>query len=314
VGANMRSMRTGMSGLVAVLLGGHIATSLAASCDHACLEKIGDDYRQAYIRHEVALAPIAKKVRFSENNVVLKFPDGTWDTVTEEVGPALTFSDPVTGMVGIYTSVMQKDTPGFLVIRLKVDKGKITEIEHIIATKRYVSSPPVVFGDMNLKHDPQMSAILKPAERRSRAELIRLTDGYFNTLQHNDGTIKTTFAPTCHRLENGKEAAAQGCEAGFKTGFYAFNERVRDRDYVLVDEERGIVMARGYIDHKGVMDTIKLTDGTTRPSVFREPHTWALLEAFKVGNGAITSIEADFIGAPYYIPPVWPDSSRWSIH
>ena len=36
-----------------------------------------------------------------------------------------------------------------------------------------------------------MSAILTPAERRPRAELIRLADGYFNTLQHNDGTIKT---------------------------------------------------------------------------------------------------------------------------
>jgi hypothetical protein len=295
-----------LGGVLAWTLPGCVTSSQVASCDHACLEKIGDEYRQAYLKHTAAMAPIASTVRFSENNVVLKFPDGSWDTVTEEIGPALTFSDPVTGGIGIYTSVMQKDTPGFLAIRLKVVGGKITEIEHVLATKRYVSSPPVVFGDIHLKHDPEMSAILTPAERRPRAELIRLADGYFNTLQHNDGTIKTTFAPTCHRLENGKEAAAQGCEAGFKTGFYAFNERVRDRDYAVVDEERGLVMARGYIDHKGVMDVIHLTDGTERPSVFREPHTWALLETFKIKNGAITSIEADFFGAPYYIPTVWP--------
>jgi hypothetical protein len=293
-------------GVLAATASGLVTPAVAASCGHSCLENIGDQYRQAYLKHNPALVPMASSVRFSENNVVLKFPDGSWDTVTGEIGPALTFSDPVTGSVGIYTSVMQKDTPGFLAIRLKVVNGKITEIEHVLATKRYVSSPPVVFGDMNLKHDPETSAALKPEERRPRAELIRLADGYFNTLQHNDGTIKTTFAPTCHRLENGKEAAAQGCEAGFKTGFYAFNERVRDRDYVLVDEDRGLVMARAYIDHKGVMDVVHLTDGTERPSVFREPHTWALLETFKIKNGAITAIEADFFGAPYYIPTVWP--------
>ncbi|MDB6082918.1 MAG: hypothetical protein JWN43_799 [Gammaproteobacteria bacterium] len=307
----MRPHRVVLSAVTSIVLaglGGYVTPAFAASCDHACLETLGDHYRQAYLKHNPALAPIAPTVRFSENNVVLKFPDGSWDTVTEEIGPALTFSDPATGAVGIYTSVMQKDTPGFLAVRLKVVHGKITEIEHVLATKRYVSSPPVVFGDINLKHDPEMSVTLGAGERRTRAELIRLADGYFNTLQHNDGTIKTTFAPTCHRLENGKEAAAQGCEAGFKTGFYAFNERVRDRDYVLVDEDRGLVMARAYIDHKGVMDVIHLTDGTERPAVFREPHTWALLETFKISNGAIASIEADFFGAPYYIPTVWPAS------
>jgi len=277
-----------------------------ARCDRACLERIGDQYREAYVKHDPSLAPIASSVRFSENNVMLKFPDGTWDTVTQEVGPALTFSDPVTGEVGIYTSIMQKDTPGFLAIRLRVRGGKITEIEHVLATSRYVSSPPAVFGkDVHLRHDPQMAAFLTPAERRPRAELVTLADGYYNTLQHNDGTVKTVFTPTCLRLENGLKATDGGCEQGFKLGMYAANDRVRGRDYFLVDEARGLVMARLYIDHKGVLDTIKLTDGRQTKSTFREPQTWAGLEVFKITNGAISSVEADFINAPYYIPSVW---------
>lgn len=282
------------------------AQAAGARCDRACLERIGDQYREAYVKHDPSLAPIASSVRFSENNVMLKFPDGTWDTVTQEVGPALTFSDPVTGEVGIYTSIMQKDTPGFLAIRLRVRGGKITEIEHVLATSRYVSSPPAVFGkDVHLHHDPQMAAFLTPAERRPRAELVRLADGYYNTLQHNDGTVKTVFTPTCLRLENGLKATDGGCEQGFKLGMYAANDRVRGRDYFLVDEARGLVMARLYIDHKGVLDTIKLTDGRQTKSVFREPQTWAGLEVFKITNGAISAVEADFINAPYYIPSVW---------
>jgi hypothetical protein len=281
------------------------APAFAAECGHACLEKIGNAYRAAYLKHDPSLAPISASVRFSENNVVLKFPDGSWDTVTAEIGPPLTFSDPATGEVGIYTSVMQRDTPGFLAIRLKVVDGRITEIEHVLATRRYVSSPPVVFGDIHLHHDPVMSASLTPSERRPRAALIRVANGYYDTLEHNDGTIRTAFAPGCQRLENGRAAAPGGCGKNFKLGFYAANDRVRDRVFFLVDEARGLVMARVYIDHKGVLDTIRLTDGRTVKSEFREPQTWAALEVFKIENGAIRAVEADFINAPYYIPSVW---------
>lgn len=56
------------------------ATASAANCDKACLEKIGDQYRAAYLKHDRALAPFARKVRLTENNVEMEFPDGSWDT------------------------------------------------------------------------------------------------------------------------------------------------------------------------------------------------------------------------------------------
>ena len=55
------------------------------------------------------------------------------------------------------------------------------------------------------------------------------------------------------------------------------------------------------LDHKGVLDEYKLTDGSPAKSVFREPQTWAFLESFKVKNDQITAVEATFTGAPYYI-------------
>jgi hypothetical protein len=279
-----------------------------AACDDACLTQIADQYRAAYVHHDPKQAPFAAHVRFMENNVVLPFPDGSWDVVTSEVGPALTFSDPATGGAGIYTAVMMGKTPAFLAIRLRVEQGKIVEVEHLLSTKRLVSAPPTPFGDVTkLTHDPLIRQPLTAAQRRPRAELIRIADGYYATLAHNDGTLHTKFSPTCHRIENGMETAPHGCEGPFRLGTYLFNARVR-REPILVDEARGLVMFRGFIDHKGNVVDYKLTDGTSRTSPFQEPQTWSLIETFKVIDGAVGPVEADFIGSPYY------SKSPWSKH
>lgn len=302
----MRTISRVAAVIGALLMEVYAGAALAKpGCDKSCLEEIGDRYRAAYVKHDPTLAPIAGNVRFTENNVAMQFPDASWDTVTEEVGPALTISDPTSGNVGIYTAIMQLDTPGFLAIRLKVQHGKITEIEHIVSTKRNLSGPPTPIGDVHeFKHDPDLAQVVPQAERSPRAQLLALANGYFSTLEHNNGEIRgTRFSPEASRYENGKQFV--DIEKGFKSGTYAFNNRVRDRDFFLVDEERGIVMSRAYIDHKGVLDTYKLTDGTEKRSIFREPHTWSVLEMFKIKSGMITGVEATFIAAPYYIRSPW---------
>ena len=291
----------------ALLLAGPIApqTHAAADCDAGCLAAIGDQYRAAWLAHDRSKAPFAAQVRFTENMAELPFPDGSWDVITKEVGPALTFTDPETGGIGIYTAIMMHDTPAFMAIRLKVEHGRITQIEHLMSTRRAVSGPPTPIGDVTkLVHDPEMTRPLGPEEKRPRAELIRLADGYFATLSRNDGTLHTTFSPHCHRIENGFETAADGCATRFKLGYFRFNERVR-REPILVDEARGLVMFRGFIDHKGTVIDYALTDGSTKTSPFQEPHTWSFIETFKVANGEVGPVEADFIGSPYYQTSPW---------
>jgi len=291
--------------LVLVAFGAIAPAAQAAGCDKACLEGIADQYRVAYLKHDRKLAPFAARVRFSENHVGMAFPDGTWDTVTQELGPAVTLSDTKTGNVGIYTTIMQNDTPGFLAVRLKVQGGRISEVEHIISTKRNLSSPPTPIGDAkDFRPDPAMTQVVPVAQRLPRAKLIAHADGYFSTLQKNDGEIRgTRFSPDAIRYENGMLFAE--IEKGFKSGRYRFNERVRDRDYFLVDEERQVVMARGFIDHKGVLDHYTLTDGTPVRSIFREPQTWAFLESFKIRDDRIVSVQATFIQAQYYMRSPW---------
>lgn len=271
----------------------------------AGLERVADLYRAAYAARDPRLAPISRRVRFSENHVEMDFPDASWDAVTQEYGPALTLSDTCTGQVGIFTAVAMNDTPGFLAARLKVDNGAITEIEHVLCTRRLLSGPPTPIGDPRcFAHDPDLAGEVPAAARDTREEMIRLSDGYFATLENNIGEIRgTRFAPDTKRFENGKEFAE--VERLFRLGNYRFNARVRDRDYFLVDEARGLVMCRAFIDHKGVLDEFELTDGTRKKSIFREPHSWGVMELFKIHNGMITSVEATFVAVPYNLRSPW---------
>jgi hypothetical protein len=276
----------------------------AVGCDKTCLENIADQYRAAYLAHDPTLVAIADEVRFTENNVEMTFPDATWDTVTEELGPVQTISDPVTGNLAFFTAIMQNDTPGFLGVRLKVENREITEIEHIISTRRNLSNPPTPIGDhLAYVHDPLINETVPLEERLTRAELQAHARGYFATLEHNNGEIRgTCFTPGAIRRENG--LLFTDIEAGFRSGRYLFNNEVRNWP-ILVDEERGIAMSRGFIDHKGVLDEYTLTDGTPQKSVFREPQTWGFLEMFKIEDNCIASVIATFVQSPYKMRSPW---------
>jgi hypothetical protein len=277
----------------------------AADCDKACLEGIATAYRAAYLKHDVTLAPFAAHVRYSENNAEMTFPDGTWDTVTEEVDMPLVLSDPATGQIGIYTSVLQRQTQGFLAVRLRVHNRRITEVEQVIATKRNVSAPPVPMGDVLQYHrDPALGSTVPGSQRLSRVAIRQLANGYFSTLQYNTGEIRgTRFATGAVRHENG--TLYNDIEKGFKSGRYRYNNRVRDRDCFLVDEERGFTMCRGFIDHKGVLDEYKMADGSPAKSNYQEPQSWGFLESFKVTQDGIVAVEATFSAVPYYLRSPW---------
>src|SRR5580658_1779973 len=174
-------MKLAASGILllgaAALLG---QSARAADCDKACLEQIAAAYRTAYLKHDASLAPFAPHVRYSENNAEMTFPDGTWDTVTQEIDTPLVLSDPATGQIGIYTSILQRQTQGFLAVRLQVRNRQITEVEHIISTKRNVSAPPVPIADVLQYHrDPALRTAIPEAQRLSRAEIRQLANGYF---------------------------------------------------------------------------------------------------------------------------------------
>jgi hypothetical protein len=248
----------------------------------------------------------------SENNVALEPGDGLWGTITG-LGPYdLRFADPETGQVALFTTVTEtRDTSGAC-IRLGLCGDAVAEVETLIVRQ---ADEALVFPDPKFEPKPVMESTVPEAERSSRAEMIGLADGYFATLQLNDGTIRTQFHPGCDRIENGVQTtnnpeffvpvAHLSCEEQFAQGNYRYDDRLRGRRFPLVDEERGIVLAHGFIDHCGRLGEYELTDGTKVTSPIRRPHTFYLSEAFKIRQGAIEQIEANFITVPYHMPSPW---------
>ncbi|HXX19515.1 MAG TPA: hypothetical protein VEJ46_08940 [Candidatus Acidoferrum sp.] len=288
---------------------------LPPSCDRQCLYGFLDQYLNALKAKDPSRLPLARNFRYSENNVAMKFPDGVWGTVTGMGDYTLRTADPANGAVGCYGIVQETNATSIFALRLKVVDSKITEAETLIRRAGGDSGP--FPSKPTLASNPVFEEIVPPEERSPRERMIALADGYFSTLQLNDGALFTQFYDDCDRWENGLltthnpdlaktiPVANLGCAQQFKLGNYRYDDRVRDRRFFLVDEERGLIMTAGFIDHAGRLGNYTLTDGTPVKSSMRTPNSLCLLELFKIRGGKIQKIEAVFIGVPYNMPSPW---------
>jgi hypothetical protein len=163
-------------------------------------------------------------------------------------------------------------------------------------------------------HDPAFAQVLPPAQRRERERLRDVANGYFSTVERNDGDVLTLFDPDCQRTENGisttrgsfgSAALAQGCEPQFKLGFFRINKRVRERRYPIIDVKRGVVVATGFFDHDNSFVRYTTTDGKARRTLLKWPNSLSLMEAFKIVNGHIYRVEAVFTYIPYFMHSPW---------
>lgn len=288
---------------------GQPSAIIKIDCNYDCLIDYARNYIDAMEDRDIARARLAPDVLFSENNVLMPVGnDGLWGTISKVREGALEIADEETGNAAWFGIVEEHGNPAYLAMRIKVKNKLITEIETVV---NRLPDMPKPFGNPdNVVHAPDFNEILTESEWRSRARLVAVADGYFNTVELNDGDVFTQFSDDCDRLENGisttssggSASIAQGCEEQFKLGIYKINKRIRDRRYPLIDEKRGIVMGTGFFDHANMFDRYNLTDGREMKTVLKWPNSISLLEAFKIRDGKITRIEAVFTYVPYFMP------------
>jgi hypothetical protein len=311
-------MRKPLIAVSTLLLATFATTAVLAAdsdCDRACLNAIADTYLDAMLKGDVSRLPLADDVKFTENGVEMQVGDGLWNTIDGKRNYNLRVADPSQGQVGLVEVITEHGTPGILAARLKVTDGKISEIETVLSRRVDTSPFPATDG---LEKSHPLWASPMPADKRVRRErMISVADGYFDTLQQNDGTLFTNFTDDCDRVENGLlttnnpnipnyDIAKMGCAEQFRLGQYIYDDRLRDRRFPLVDEENGVVLAAGYMDHSGKIVDVTWTDGKTKTkSVFFYPHSFVLIELFKIEGNAIKRVEAVFASMPYNIPSIW---------
>jgi hypothetical protein len=314
-----------------LLLTGAMSAHAATPCDRACLEGFVDSYLDAVLAHDPAKAPLAAGVRFTEDGQKLAIGDGLWRTMHAKGHYRLFVTDPQAGQVTFFGTIEEdnrdpaKGTAVLMALRLRVKNGKITEIEQLMVRDE---RPALAMDGKQV--DPIYLATVPPAERVSRAAMIATADKYFSGMQQNDGKGDYPFADDCNRLENGGQttnaptpagqtrpdpktstnySAQWSCTEQFKSGLLHFVSRIRDRRYVAIDEERGIVFAFGFFDHQGG-DTrhFKTPDGRDIVAGPVQPWTWEIAEIFKVQGGKIHRIQAVLQRSPFGMNSGW---STW---
>jgi hypothetical protein len=293
---------------LAVLLAAPAMAQQPATCDRACLQKWVDDYLVAMRDQKTDPALFAPNVRFTENGVQLPFGrEGLWWGMSGIGTYKFYVPDVDTQQVAFLGTVRENGTTQAdgdvvaIALRLRIRDQRITEIEQLVSRPSNTNSsrgdfPPTGQGmeAMGAPH-PVFTTPIPVAERMSRADLIETSNYYFTGLENNDGKGYYPFTDDCVRFENGVDVLAGGngrttCKKQFEEGLKGIVDRVRDRRFVAVDRERGIVFAFTFFDHH------------------RINWTWQIAELFRVEKGQIRRIEAIFHRAPFGMGSGW---STW---
>jgi len=294
-----------LSLVAACLLSASALAQQPARCDRDCLQKWVDSYLVAMRDQNKDPALFAPDVRFTENGVRLPFgKEGLWWGMSGIGTYKFYIPDTETQQIAFLGTVRENgksQTDGDVVaiaLRLKIHGQRITEVEQIVSRPSSVTSsrgdfPPTGQGmeAMGAPHAIFTTAIPEK-QRASRAALIETANYYFSGLENNDGKGYYPFTDDCVRFENAVDVLARGgtrttCKKQFEEGLKGVVDRVRDRRFVAVDRERGIVFAFGFFDH------------------YRINWTWQLAELFRIENGQIRRIEAIFHRAPFGMASGW---------
>jgi hypothetical protein len=305
------------------IVAGAAAASSPDSCDRSCLEGFVDRYLDAMLAHDPARVPFAPEARLTENGQRLLPGDGLWRTITGKGTYRMFVADAESGHVVFLGSITEADTPAMLALHLRIRKGLISAAEMLVQRNEKSAKG---FEEIGYTwRDP-----LPASERKSRADLVRTANMYFTGMQQNDGHGVYPFADDCNRIENGtfttnvptpagqtrpdpatagNYSAQWSCREQFESGLLHFVSRIRDRRFVAVDPERGLVFIYAFFDHMaGDTRTFKVPDGRTVTAGPKQPWTWEIAEAFRLEHGKIRQIMAIMERVPYGMNSGW---STW---
>lgn len=283
-------------------------------CDRSCLEGMVSTYLTALSAHDPTRLPTTAHVKYAENDQILPIGTGEWQIA----GPAgkyrHVFADPQTGDVAAITTLTEHGVGLIYVVRLKVENGKVSQIETQISRDAVGASR---YEKMGRPEAVWLQAV-PPNQRLPRATLIAQANKYYTGMERNNPKGDYSFFDKdCNRLEdalqttNVKTGAAYGhsndtafasltCEAQFQTGFLGFVTKIRERRY-LVDEERQAVFATTTFDHNGTVRTLPSVNGKSSPipAYFDVPRTLHAAEAFRLRGEKLFRIEMTLTEVPY---------------
>lgn len=304
-------------------MGGAQDDAQGAECDRACIVGLTDDYLAALASHDPSTAPFATNVAFVENFKRLKPGEGLWQSITGGKGGFGIYVPDIKLQQSGWIGLIERDgKPVLLALRLKFEKRRITESEHVIAQPT----------DRNLANLVQprrgLVATIPVGQRLPHAALMRTGERYYDALDDNDGS-QVPFAADCQLIENGRITAGAGqvapsgtapgqlpiagdCAGQISSQAFVYIDRILDRRMAAADPVTGLVF--GLSHFRQPMDNlpykVTLADGSiaerNRQNMPNQPFDMAAAHIFKIGpDGKVHEIEVVGAVAPYNSPTGW---------
>jgi hypothetical protein len=270
----------------------------AETCDRACLRDVVTRYLDSLLAHDPARAPLAERVRFTEDAVELTVGDGLWKTASKLRPFRTDFLDVQTGTAAVHAVIEERGSPALLAARLKVESRRITEIETLVVRNEQeggLFAPETLVAPSAAMVTPPPRGALMP-----RAAMMEIALRYPAGLRVGSfARANVPFAADAYRFENGVRMAGVGCTfeppscTDMRNQALPIIAEVRP-EVVAVDEENGTVLLW--------MDFGK---GTLHGPPGADTEALVTFEAFKIYGGEVHAVEAFFQGMAPGTPRGW---------
>ena len=295
-------------------------------CDRACLVGIMDGYMDALFKHDPnSVPPLSIDVRMTENTGEVTVGEGVlWRNKVEPTSFKIYVADPISGQVAQQARLKVGGRDALVAIRLKVDRGKIQEIEQLYDRDINEAAIPLLTTPL-----PVLTTDVPVEQRTSRDILYRAANSYFDALEGDNGKI-AAFADDCVRHENGYQTVNNPppggrmmpgpylpspdkpqdkemlrfsmltCTQQIDSKTFAYMKHIRPRRALIIDEQKGLVGTFPLFVH----------DGTSRNAKPGAPPGMLLnlvtMETFGIRGGLIHHVEVfPFVTLPYGLGNGW---------
>ena len=275
------------------------------------LFKYADQYLDALTTNDPSCLPVTDDVRFTENTRPLKLGEGLWKTASA-VKYRHAVADPLQGQVGVFCTLQEGgEHLTLLALRLKIADKKICEIETMVS--RYAGQDVAFKPKALIEPALIVTETVPVSERVSRDRMIEIADLYLEGLEKNSAEF-IPLHKDCNRLENGLQTT-NNQDLGFllslscaeQIPMFTYMTKIRDRRYLIVDEELGLVWCLVMFDVPGTVKTAELPGYgvVDLPARTQYPRSMLVTELFKIRNGLIYYIEALLTGVPLGTESGW---------
>ena len=276
------------------------APSPAAACDRECLRGAITGYLHALVRHDVSQLPLAGNVRITEDSIEKTIDKvGLVRSVTKLRGYRQDFLDERQGIAGSDVVVEESGAPILLVVRLKMEGEKITELETVASRSRADGTLFNIDGVENTT--AQMNYAPRKSQLNTREEMIRIALLYPAGLEAESFVkVDAPFTPEAYRLENGEAMAGPDCKR---------NEGCKNiKTQPLGNGDRGKVETRvAAVDERMGIVWLRMAWGGNRPPREGAQRTeLTVWESFKIYDGKIHAVEAFMKNLPVGLGSGWP--------